>query len=119
VNAGHPHPLLLESKTGSFRCLEESSLLVGVIPSIEYPVGEVELEKGDILVLYTDGIVEAENQKGELFGKSRLEEAVRRNVRKSAREIYHHLLKEMYLFQDERFNKDDVTLMILKVKQNG
>lgn len=119
VNAGHPHPLLLESKTGSFRCLEESSLLVGVLPSIEYPVGEVKLEKGDILVLYTDGIVEAENQKGDLFGKSRLEEAVRRNVRKSAREIYHHLLKEMYLFQDERFNKDDVTLMILKVKQNG
>lgn len=116
VNAGHPHPLLLESKTGSFRHLDQSNLLIGILPGIEYPVGEVDLEKGDVLVLYTDGIVEAENQYGDFFGKKRLEEAIRMNSRRSASEIFHCLLKEMYVFQDEHFNKDDVTLVILKVK---
>jgi serine phosphatase RsbU (regulator of sigma subunit) len=116
VNAGHPHPLLRQRKTGSFRCLDQSSLLVGILPGIKYPVGEVALAKGDILILYTDGIVEAENQHGDPFGKERLEKAVERNNHKSAREIYYQLLKEMYLFQDERFNKDDVTLVVLKVK---
>jgi sigma-B regulation protein RsbU (phosphoserine phosphatase) len=119
VNAGHPRPVIFETSTGQFRTLDDGGMLLGILPMQEYPIGETRLAPGDILVLYTDGIVEAENQHGEFFRIERLQESIRRNARKSAREIYHYILKDMYLFQDERFNKDDVTLIILKVRRAG
>jgi serine phosphatase RsbU (regulator of sigma subunit) len=91
-------------------------LLLGILPGQTYSAHDVQLEPGDVVVLYTDGIVEAENQRGELFGLERLKSAVRKHLPRSTREMYHYILKEMYLFQDERFNKDDVTLVILRVK---
>lgn len=115
VNAGHNPPIVWSASTQQFLHLEESGLLIGILPGQEYHAAEVQLAPGDVLLMYTDGIVEAENQGGEFFGLERLEAAVRKNLPKSAREMYHYLLKEMYLFQDEQFNKDDVTLLVLKV----
>jgi serine phosphatase RsbU (regulator of sigma subunit) len=116
VNAGHNPPLLWSHASGTFRELGESGLLLGVLPEQSYSAAEVPLEPGDVLLGYTDGIVEAENQHGELFGLKRLEAAIRKHLSRGAREMYHYLLKEMYLFQDEHFNKDDVTLAVLKAK---
>lgn len=116
INAGHPPPCILDPRRGQCRVLEESGLLVGILPDEKYEAAEVTLEAGNILVLYTDGITEAENQHGLFFGTERLQEALRRSSKKSARGIYHHLLKEMYVFQDEQFNKDDVTMVVVKVK---
>ncbi len=117
VNAGHNPPLLWNGRSGNFRELDEAGLLIGILPGQSYQAAEVQLEAGDTLLCYTDGIVEAENQRGEFFGQRRLEEAVRKNQSRGAREMYHYLLKEMYVFQDEHFNKDDVTLVVLKVKE--
>ncbi len=115
VNAGHNPPILWRKSEQRFLRLEESGLLIGILPDQEYVAAEVYLAPGDVLLLYTDGIVEAENQGGDFFGIERLEEAVRKNLSRSSREMYHYLLKEMYIFQDEQFSKDDVTLLILKV----
>jgi serine phosphatase RsbU (regulator of sigma subunit) len=52
-----------------------------------------------------------------MFGRNRLDKAVRRYSNKSAKQIYHCILKDMYLFQDKQFNNDDVTLSVLRVKE--
>jgi serine phosphatase RsbU (regulator of sigma subunit) len=116
ANAGHNRPFVLRARTGEFDDLEEAGLLIGILDGSAYQAGTTHLDEGDILLLYTDGIVEAENQRGELFGMERLKKAVRDNASRSAKEMYHYLLREMYLFQDERVNKDDVTLVILKAR---
>jgi serine phosphatase RsbU (regulator of sigma subunit) len=116
VNAGHQPPLILDSRTRSFRTLDETGLLLGVLPEWKYEAAQTVLQPGETLLLYTDGIVEAENQHGEQFGLERLKEAMEKHAQKSAKEMYHYLLKEQYLFQDEEFNRDDVTLVILKVR---
>lgn len=115
VNAGHNPPVLWVAREQRFLRLEEAGLLMGILPGQTYEHATLGLGSGDVLVLYTDGIVEAENQRGEFFGLERLEDAIRKNLQRSAREMYHYLLKQMYMFQDEQFNKDDVTLIILKV----
>jgi serine phosphatase RsbU (regulator of sigma subunit) len=116
VNAGHNPGLVWSARRSAFLTLDEAGLLLGILPGQTYSAHDVQLEPGDVVVLYTDGIVEAENQRGELFGLERLKSAVRKHLPRSTREMYHYILKEMYLFQDERFNKDDVTLVILRVK---
>ncbi|MEM7233967.1 MAG: PP2C family protein-serine/threonine phosphatase, partial [Planctomycetota bacterium] len=120
VNAGHHPPILIRPSEGNRSIvLDESSLLIGVLKEVEYPVGEATLEPGDVFVLYTDGIIEAENQHQEPFGLDRLVDSVRRYAKSSAKLIYHLLLKELYVFQDEQFNKDDVTLVVLKIRDDG
>jgi len=114
VNAGHNPPVLWKEAEKRFERLEHADLLIGILPGQTFSAAEVRIDPGDVLILYTDGIVEAENQNGELFGLERLEAAVRKNVTRRPREMYHYILKEMYLFQDEQFNKDDVTLIVLR-----
>ncbi len=116
VNAGHPRPFLYKQRTGYCVELEEAGILLGIFNGSTYEIGTTTLEPGDVLVAYTDGITEAENQRQEMFGRHRLEQAVRRYANKSAKQIYHCLLKDMYMFQDKQFNSDDVTLCVLKVK---
>ena len=116
VNAGHHPALVYNPQTQEFRQLSEVGLLLGVLPDWRYVAAETDLVPGDVLVLYTDGIVEAENQHGDLFGLERFQDAIRRHADKSSKLMYHQLLREVYIFQDEQFNRDDITLLILKVK---
>lgn len=116
VNAGHNPPFVYRSRQDRFEELTESGLLIGVLRNTEYPIGELTLEPGDVMVLYTDGIVEAENQHHDVYGTERLMSAVRKYVRRSSKQLYHYLLRDMYVFQDEYFNKDDVTVLVLKMK---
>jgi hypothetical protein len=115
VNAGHNRPFVYRSGRRDFVDLDEAGFLMGVMDEASYPIGEANLQRGDIVVLYTDGIVEAHSQKGEMFGLGRLRDAIQKYSARSAKGLYHSILKEMYIFQDERFNKDDITLILMKV----
>lgn len=115
VNAGHNYPVVLR-QDGSFEELDSSGLLIGVIPDWQYDSDSVKLHSGDTLVLYTDGVVEAENQDKEQFGMDRFKEAIKKHSKLSAKLMYHMVLKELYVFQDENYNQDDVTLIVFKVK---
>ena len=114
-NGGHPRPFIYSASTGRFRVLRDAGLLIGVLPGEEYPLSEVDLTPGDVLLLYTDGITETTSPSGEPFGVKGLEDAVRRNATQSAAEIYHSVLKEMYSFQGGGLGTDDVTMVVLKV----
>lgn len=70
-NAGHNYPILVRSD-GSQHTLETGGLLLGVIADVHFEEGSLELERGDRLVLYTDGISEADDGTGEMYGEERL-----------------------------------------------
>ena len=76
TNAGHNAPLLVR-RDGSVFCLSTGGVILGILPDYSYSQGSIELQPGDQLLLYTDGISEAVNAAGEEFGEARLQQLLR------------------------------------------
>jgi serine phosphatase RsbU (regulator of sigma subunit)/putative methionine-R-sulfoxide reductase with GAF domain len=116
ANAGHNPALLYRRGEEACRVLDGDGLLVGVLRSVAYPKGEVKLEPGDTVLLYTDGLVEAADGRGEMFGLGRLDEALRRAADRPAAEMLTRLYEDVYRFTDGRTGADDMTVVVLKVR---
>ena len=114
-NAGHNPPLLLHGD-GRVEYLLEGGVALGVLPDARYEERPLALRPGDVLVLYTDGISEAESPTGEQFGTGRLEACVQRHADRSANEILKGVVDEVTAWAGERSVSDDLTLVIVKVK---
>jgi len=114
-NAGHDPPLLL--RDGKTRVLDVGGMVVGVDPAQRYQKGIVNLRPGDLLVLYTDGLIDAVAASGEKFGRDRLRDAVIAASGLSANEVANALLWQMRRFIGLRRNTDDTTLVTVKVGQ--
>jgi len=114
TNAGHPFPLFCD-RNGKYECIEHNSLPLGVSKKrSNYPPRNGVLEVGDILLLYTDGIAEATNKAGEIFGFDRVSEIVSENCQLSAEELKEKLLQEFWSHYTEELLEDDLTFVILK-----
>jgi len=112
--AGHP-PLLRWSQ-GKLERIESNGLIFGVVPECDYPVCEIPIATGDRFLLYTDGLIEPENIKGESFGDRRLEEVVRENQLSPSSELCDRLLSELRQWQPaSATQQDDITLLIIDV----
>ncbi len=119
TNAGHNFPILLRADGGS-RTLETGGLVVGMMEGAAYEEGTVPLEPGDRLVLYTDGVTEADRGNGDMFGEARLETLLRSlPPGLSAREVVEAVLSRLRLFLGEVEAGDDVTVMALCVRGEG
>ena len=114
-NAGHNPPLLLRAG-GQAQYLLEGGVALGVLPDARYEERPLALAPGDVLVLYTDGISEAESPAGEQFGTGRLEGAVRRLAAGTAPEMVKGVVDEVTAWAGERGASDDLTLVVLKVR---
>ncbi len=73
INCGHVQPILVSGQT--MTRLEDGNLPVGLMPSVTYSSVKLQLKSGDRLVVVTDGVTEAEDSDGEMFGNTRLEES--------------------------------------------
>jgi sigma-B regulation protein RsbU (phosphoserine phosphatase) len=112
--AGHP-PLLLWSQ-GKLESIQSNGLIFGVVPESDYPVCEISIAAGDRFLLYTDGMIEPENAKGESFGDRRLEEVVRENQLSPSSALSDRLLSELRQWQPaSAAQEDDITLIIIDV----
>jgi phosphoserine phosphatase RsbU/P len=112
--AGHP-PLLRWSQ-GKLESIESNGLIFGVLPECDYPVCEISIATDDRFLLYTDGISEPENAKGESFGERRLEEVMRENQLSPSSELCDRLLSELWQWQPaSATQQDDITLLIIDV----
>jgi len=113
-SAGHP-PLLRWGTRGLER-IESNGLLFGVLPEIDYPVCEMELNAGDRFLLYTDGLVEPENAAGEAFGSEELERVARLYADRAPEELSRGLLAELRRWQPTAIGQqDDITLIVVDV----
>ena len=110
ANSGLTPPLIRRAD-GVIRELTESGVLLGVTPEAQYMDTHVDLEAGDIVVLYTDGLTEA-RQGEEMFGTERLAAALDQCAERRASDIVHALLQTVRAFSDQPL--DDVTIVVLK-----
>lgn len=115
VNAGHNPPILCHAANGSFEELEATGIAVGAVRDAGYASGKKVLSTGDVLVLYTDGITEAENTRREMFGEERLRAAISKVRGMDSKTIITKILHEVKEFSGEQPQSDDITLMVIKV----
>jgi serine phosphatase RsbU (regulator of sigma subunit) len=113
-NAGHNPPYLFSTgKTPSVQSLGRTGVPLGASEGMSWKVSSVRFQPGDLLVLYTDGVTEAENDRHEFFGSDRLIATVKENVGKSAQEIHEMVIRGLCEFAGSLSPCDDITLMVL------
>ncbi|MEZ6234728.1 MAG: SpoIIE family protein phosphatase [Phycisphaerales bacterium] len=114
--AGHESPLVYEPSTDAFRTLTGGDYPLGVVPGTEFREYPIEgLSPGAILAIGTDGIWEAKNEAGEMFGIERLREIIRRQAGHSAAQIARTIDQELERFLGQARANDDVTYAIAKL----
>jgi phosphoserine phosphatase RsbU/P len=114
-NAGHNPPLLMDTD-GKTRFEERGGVPLGMFRDSRYYEYYATIDPGAIIVLYTDGVTEANNPAGEEYGRDRLVEAVRRCRERTAREMIDFLHHELMEWTDGHGSHDDVTFFIVKAK---
>jgi len=112
-NAGHSPPLLL--RDGSFQTLDAGGTVMGMDPGATYDKGILHLSVGDILVLYTDGLVDAINFDDERFGADRLRKSILTHKDADAGQLAQQLLWDVRRFKGLADLIDDITIVTVKV----
>lgn len=112
-SAGHPPAFLLRAN-GELEKLSEGGLLLGVVPDASYASGSFELRDGDVLMFYSDGIIESRNREEDEFGYLRLETQLRRSRADSADALLFSVLGAVQDFAATRSLVDDMSLVIVR-----
>jgi phosphoserine phosphatase RsbU/P len=113
LNAGHNPPLIVHL-AGTVEQLASGGLPLGIKRDAEYREGRTQLQAGDVLVIYSDGVTEAVSPTGEEFGATRLYEVVSRNIEASAAGIRDRIESSLTKFAQGTSAADDITLVIVK-----
>jgi sigma-B regulation protein RsbU (phosphoserine phosphatase) len=113
VNAGHNVPIL-RRKMGALERLEAGGIPIGIFAESPYQVGTTRLERGDWLVIFTDGVVEAENAKHDEYGEPTLIRLVDRESGAAPAELLRSLLAELDRHVGNTPQHDDITCLLLK-----
>ncbi len=113
-NAGHPPPLHFRSGAEDVAELETHGLPLGIIPDEEYSSGTVALQRGDVLLCYTDGITEAKDAEENLLGISGLGKLLRENMARGASNLLERLYRQALDYCGEVALADDVLLLSVK-----
>jgi serine phosphatase RsbU (regulator of sigma subunit) len=119
INAGHLPPLLMRQKEdGSFEVirLDEGGPVLGVLPGATYRQTQVAILPGDLLVVFSDGILEAANSVDEEFGEERILAAVKESWTGSPTQICDAVLAKVRLFLGKELPHDDQTLMVVRLQ---
>jgi sigma-B regulation protein RsbU (phosphoserine phosphatase) len=116
VNAGHDPAMIYDREGDRFEELAGNALPLGVSETAAYQKLDKEIIAGQIIMMGTDGIWEAQNPQGEMFGKERFKNIVRENAGQPAKDIIQAVIKEVDRFCHPLEKADDVTLVITKIE---
>lgn len=114
ANAGMPLPILI--RKGRAQAIHAEGVPLGLLEHTEYQETSVALEKGDLLALYSDGLVEAANPQQEEFGTRRLETILRENMRRPLEGIIERVFAEIARFEHGQPRRDDQTLVLVRTR---
>lgn len=118
--AGHCPVLLYRASMGVAEYLKDKGTALGMVRSHDYcnyvENNSVQYSSGDVMLLYTDGITESKNKKGEEFGSERLLVVIQQNASKSSREIEESVIRSLYEFSGSDDINDDYTAMTVKFR---
>lgn len=117
TSAGHEQIIHYSARKKEVRMCSSGGIALGMVSDISDVIEEkiVNLERDDLLILYSDGITEAMSREGELLGLERFKEVICRNARyDSANEIHGNILNEVLHFMQGEVQRDDITLMVIK-----
>jgi serine phosphatase RsbU (regulator of sigma subunit) len=118
VNAGHVPPLL-KRKKGGLEGLGSANFPVGMFAEAEYQSSRVQVEPGDYLVIYTDGVSEASNTQNELFEEARLRALIEDFKGNSVQELGDSIREGMRVFTQGAAQSDDITILVIEYKGNA
>jgi serine phosphatase RsbU (regulator of sigma subunit) len=118
VNAGHNPPIVVRSRDSSCEVfqLKSGAMPVGIWSHSQFASRTFQLEVGDVLVAYTDGITEAENRHGEFWGLQRLETVLRSCRGATSEQVIKCILDEVSGFASGQHQRDDMTLVVIRVQ---
>jgi sigma-B regulation protein RsbU (phosphoserine phosphatase) len=114
INAGHLPPIILNAN-GDISQFEAADLVIGVLPDINFGLNEILLKEGDILFIYSDGIIELYGKNDEQFGEIRLAELLGRSRNKDASTICSSIFQSLNEFRSDCVQSDDITMIALKI----
>ncbi len=119
INAGHLAPMVV-TKSGygppEILRLEEGGPILGILPGVSYRQGAVQISAIGVIVLYSDGVVEAENSAQEQFGEERLQQVVVENAHRPSAEIRDEILRQVRVFLGKERAQDDLTLVVARLR---
>jgi serine phosphatase RsbU (regulator of sigma subunit) len=118
VRAGHPSPLLLRRGNVS-ELYSTGSFPIGLVEDASFTSTRIQLEPEDTLLLYTDGVTEAENRERELFQEGRLKEAFSQHRDSSLKNLQDEILRAVEKFTEGASQSDDVTLLVVRYRGPG
>jgi len=113
VNAGHNAPILRRTN-GDLLQLDVGGLPLGIESNVAYQTADLEVQPGDALIFFTDGVVEAFNETGEEFGNERWNGAIRNLPHWSAEQTLQHLMKKVDEFVGATRQSDDITCLVFR-----
>lgn len=114
VNAGHIQPFIISGNRTV--TLSKGGFLTGFVEDAQYEMGNEQLKKGDVLVAFTDGVVEVNNRDNQEFGRGALIELVRSNRTLPSRKLAEKIHQKTEQYSQGKMFNDDFTLIVLKVK---
>lgn len=114
VNAGHNPPAFYRAESGEHFNLEATGPVLGPSPDQKYYYERINFNKDDILVLYSDGIVEATNKDFEFYGEEQLQKIIEKYHALSSKEICEHIIEDVQTFSAQAAYSDDKTVVVIK-----
>ncbi|MGA8028259.1 MAG: PP2C family protein-serine/threonine phosphatase [Bryobacteraceae bacterium] len=118
VNAGHAAPMLVRSSGEPIQRLSEGGPVLGLLPGAIYSAGIIQIENGDRLIVYSDGINEAANPNDEELGDARLEQIISGNADAVPESLCEQILEQVTAFAGSGNPQDDRTLLVVKFSQS-
>ncbi|MGA7159976.1 MAG: PP2C family protein-serine/threonine phosphatase [Bacteroidota bacterium] len=115
ATAGHPPIFLVRKSDGAIVEIRTPNLALAVQPSTKYTEQSVQFNRGDVLILYTDGIIEATNDKAEQFGTDRLKELISDTERASLEALSNSIIASVRTFTVNKEFADDATIVAVRV----
>ncbi len=113
LNAGHCPPLVVHPE-GAWEYLETTGTPVGLMEAAEFAIGEKRLAAGDKIVIYSDGLTEAQNSRGEFFGRKRLRQSALAHAQSSCQDMHEAIQNAVTTFTEAAPQSDDLTLVVLE-----